>query len=548
MVAELDGEQGAQEMRDDPPDPKDMRAEYIRKIRELLDKTLNEDASEEDREAARAQAQRLMALHKITEDDLASDPNAVESETWETIKQKWVYVERQEVFVCTEFDADGELGMMSVSAFDRAFKYVMRKSRLGKGKLSDYIFNQPPGFGLRRFKTFAYAPGKGEDYDGALNMWRPSDIVPKEGPEGCNKWFHDHLAYLFKDKADREHVLNWCAWVYKHQDLHPHHALLIHGLKTGTGKSLIKNLMGRLLGVTNLTELGPKLLDNDFEKWKIRTKLASVEEVRPGFGTSNSVLKNLHDLISEDRMPVNIKNKDDFQMRNVLAVIGGSNKDNALHIEDSERRWLIVSTDRVGGVLQPMPNAYYRSLYGRDGVGGMLNDSDALAYLAYGLLNRNLGEYSAGERAPDTAAKQRMAEASADELERHIVENRDDPPWCYSLATMDEMLEAVPDDIRRRAKDPRQSIGDVIKRKLKGENLGKVRLGGRSDRRPRMWALNRPNESKSIREAFKDAKLAEMYDREHWKPTPQQIREMEMAGREAADTFARLDRGETVRL
>ena len=354
------------------PDTKE-REDQIRKVKALLDKTEEANCTPEEVKTSAAMARQLMTLYGLEEDDL-KDPAEVVVETYADLCKKWVYVVAQEVFVARERDGLGEIYSLSVPAFTKAYKFIAVRERIGGRyrNIVDHILNQTPGLAgaMTRYTTFSYMPGKPEDHNGALNLWRPSDIVvPEKKPTTSTKWFHDHVGYLFTDPADREHVLNWMAAVYQKQDVHPHHALLIHGRNTGTGKSVIKNTMARLLGTSNCTEIEQKLLDNDFEKWKVRTKLLSVEEVRPAWGTSNAVLKNLHTLISEDRMPVNIKGKDDFQMTNVIAVIGGSNKDDALAIDDTERRWLILSTDR-DRTLEPMANDYYQAIYGRRGVGG----------------------------------------------------------------------------------------------------------------------------------------------------------------------------------
>jgi putative DNA primase/helicase len=169
-------------------------------------------------------------------------------------------------------------------------------------------------------------PGKSENNNGDLNLWRPSQITPKQGDA---RWFHEHLDYLFG--ADSEHVLNWTAWVYQHQDQHPKHALLTHGEIQGTGKSVVANVMKRLLGTTNCTMLDQGALDLARDGWKVRTKLIVIEEVRPAFGSNNALAKKLHPLISEDTVHVDMKNRNDFDMPNVMAVLCGSNKTGRHH-------------------------------------------------------------------------------------------------------------------------------------------------------------------------------------------------------------------------
>ena len=333
--------------------------------------------------------------------------------TWAELRAEWIYVTAQEVFIRR---SDPKATMFSVRAFANMFAYLKRDLEITQS-ITNYIFSRPPGQGADTFTTFCYMPGQPENYNGDLNLWRPSLIVPKQGNA---QWFPDHLQWLFG--ADSEHVLNWCAWVYQHQDQHPKHALVTQGEIQGTGKSVVANVMKRLLGTANCTILDQSALDLQHDGWKVRTKLILIEEVRPAFGSSNALAKKLHPLISEDTVHVDMKNRNDFDMPNVIAGLFGSNKPDALTMDDSDRRYLIVSTDRDGKILKPRGTEYYHALYGKDGIGGKLNDPDALAAVAWELQQRNLKGYSAQDPAPRTAAKARMIEAAGSELQKWMLD------------------------------------------------------------------------------------------------------------------------------
>jgi hypothetical protein len=214
-------------------------------------------------------------------------------------------------------------------------------------------------------------------------------------------------------------------------------------------------------------------------------------------------------------MHVDMKLAHDFDMPNVIACGLGSNKQDALSMDNSDRRYLIVSTDSgrpAGKPLQPKPNAYYDTLY------AMLADSAALGAIAHQLKTRKLGGYSGLHRAPFTAAKAAMMAASAGDLEKWMLENVDSPPLCYSLVTVDEIVEALPRDIKSE-RGQRQHVADILLDKLKGENLGKVRLGGRTAGQPRLWALHRRGLD-PIKDKYPDNVLAKRYRIERGQFTP----------------------------
>jgi hypothetical protein len=436
----------------------------------------------------------------------AADLREKKHATWTTLKTDYAYVTQQEVFVSrTQISpSNSSPAQYSVRGFDRKFGYVKRELELGRTKLTDYIFERMPGTGFDFFESFSYMPGKPENFDGNLNLWRQSGVEPKQGDV---QWFYDHLNYLFD--VDSKHVLNWMSWVYRYQDLHPKHALLTHGEHQGTGKSVIANAMRRLLGASNCTLLDQSALELDHDGWKVRTKLLMIEEVRPGFGSSNAVMKKLHPLISEDTVHVDMKNRQDFDMSNVMAVLEGSNKPDALTMDDSDRRQLIVSTDRDGVALKPKNLAYYRTIYGKDGVGGYLNDDAAMAAIAYDLLNRPLGDYSAQSPAPYTAAKGRMIAATGSALQKWMLENPLDVRLVNINQTVKRIDADAPDIVRKHRGDIRADIEDIYRRKFKGLPVKmQIRPHGRTGGKMRVWAIG-PDAATTA--TLKEGKLNAIY-------------------------------------
>lgn len=404
--------------------------------------------------------------------------------TWESLRKDFAYVTEQEVFVDRTAT---EGGILTVKGFGNAFAYLKRDLET-QMSLTNYIFSRRPGDGLDMFKSFCYMPGKAENFGGKLNLWRPSGIAPVKGDV---QWFLDHLDYLLG--ADSRHVLNWCSWVYRYPSLHPKHALLVHGELQGTGKTVIANVMRRLIGEANCTPLDQTSLGLDHDGWKVRSKLLLIEEVRPAFGSSNEIAKKLHPLISEDSTHVDMKGRNDFDMPNVMAVLCGSNKRDALTMDDSDRRYLIVSTDRDGKVLKPRDREYYRAIYGKDGNGGKLNDPAALAALAYEFQNRDLKGYSAQDPAPFTAAKGMMIEAAGGELQKWMLDNASTTPLNKRLVRIADIVKAIesdaPDIVRRHRGGLRSDIEDILRRKFEGQSVRRqIRPVSRNEK-IRVWAI-----------------------------------------------------------
>jgi hypothetical protein len=173
---------------------------------------------------------------------------------------------------------------------------------------------------------------------------------------------------------------------------------------------------------------------------------------------------------------------------------------------------LIVSTDRDGRVLKPRGRDYYRELYGMDGVGGRLNDPEALAAVAWELRHRDLKGYSAQDPAPRTIAKARMIEAAGSELQKWMVDS--DEVRGHKLGAVDWILQRIPCDIDRRHRgNLRTDIAEILRRKFNGVPVkNQIRPHGSAGGKLRVWALGDDAETTAVLPADK---LAEIWRTEY---------------------------------
>jgi hypothetical protein len=95
-----------------------------------------------------------------------------------------------------------------------------------------------------------YRPNQGEFLKAGRewNLWRPSEIVAREGD---TRMWDAHLKYLFPDQKQRDHLLDWLAGVLQRLGVKPLHALLLLGVYHGTGKSWVLRVLAKLIGDSN---------------------------------------------------------------------------------------------------------------------------------------------------------------------------------------------------------------------------------------------------------------------------------------------------------
>ena len=137
-----------------------------------------------------------------------------------------------------------------------------------------------------------------------------------------------------------------------------------------------------------------------------------------------------------------------------------------------------------------------------------------------------------GGRAPDGVSP---AAGAADDVEKWMLEHRDEPPLNRSLVTISEVLTSMPEDVQR-TRGARNRVAEVLTEHFNGENLGKVRINDRYGQ-PRLWAINKSDPAKSVRETLKDNRIAYTFLSERWTPTQADIDAMREGYEQAQKDF-----------
>jgi hypothetical protein len=352
--------------------------------------------------------------------------------------------------------------------FDSQYNYLTRAS-----SISGELFKAKDR--IRRYHTVRYQPGADETVANAYNLWRPSAIKPAKG----NTSLWDALfELLFPNERDRDAVLNWLAWVYQNPGKKPHQALLIVGKQTGTGKSLIARIMEQLIGPANTQRPKNSSLKGDFNGWAAQCKLCIIEELMQ-IGR-REVANELRDLITEPTCEINIKNVPAFKIDSYMAMMAISNHDDALPVEVTDRRWLIIETMATAAAPE-----FYERLCNATINYGVINEA-GLAAVAYQLAHRDLKGYKPVGSAMMTEAKAEMIDLNATQVERWLNDNRMNPPLNGKVVTIRDITEAMP-MTSQRDKSVETTTIKFVKAKLKGARLGYHRVGGHV---LPLWAIN----------------------------------------------------------
>jgi hypothetical protein len=404
-----------------------------------------------------------------TEQRRAKQSTVAKAETLQSLKSNYVYIG-----VVKRFLRESDALIWDPDAFNAYFSNIFVPDKSPGTPIGKWLLSRLAVEGLRRYETMVYHPGKPRTFNGNFNLYTPPDLVAVEGNTAL---WDAHLAYLFPDPVDRNHVLNWMAWLLQNLGKKPKHALLVHGEHQGTGKSFIADVLVQLLGKGNCYPADQDTLERQHNGWAMRTKLVVCEEVRSLGHYNSKAAKQLHTMITQERTPIDEKNMPPFTLDpNLMAFFLMTNSLAALRPDDGDRRYLMVSTP-----AKPKPDAYYFPLF------DILEDPAALAAIKWQLETRDLAGYSGIARAPMTAAKAAMTAEASSDIEQWMTDNAGSAPLCYGLVNITEIVAALPRYMQRR--ETVAQVRDVLRRKFNGVSVKEpIRPDGRNGDKVRVWA------------------------------------------------------------
>lgn len=258
------------------------------------------------------------------------------------------------------------------------------------------------------------------------NLWPGWGVEPAEGDV---QPFLDLLAHLFKgcDPKDREWFLKWCAYPLQYPGTKLFTAVVIHGIKHGTGKSLVGYTLGRIYGA-NFTEINQNSLHAGFNGWAEAKQLVMGDDVTgSNKRQDNDLLKKL---ITQRELRVNTKFMPEYVVPDCVNYLFTSNHPDAFFLEDGDRRFFIHEV-----LTTPMDEDFYMEYM-------LWLDTTGPAALFHYFLNMDLDDFNPSAPARRTVAKEQMTADTRSDLGDWVFKLRSDPD---SVLRVGEAL--VPGDL-----------------------------------------------------------------------------------------------------
>jgi hypothetical protein len=235
------------------------------------------------------------------------------------------------------------------------------------------------------------------------------DLVPL-APE------KEALAFLWsrmKDENFRSWLMKFYAYALQHPGEKIQSAPLLVSATQGTGKNtLMKILPETLFGSRYVRSMSGSVLAGQFNGAIGQTWWLYLEELRAGVNKADRAhtTNKIKGWITDNTVEVHKKGLEAYDIRNRIQVTATTNFDDALQLDNNDRRWAI------GEMLGPLSPAESLDLY------GFLLSDRAPGVLRYIFRRVDTSGFKPTARAPETFAKKEMIVAGLGSWESKLVE------------------------------------------------------------------------------------------------------------------------------
>lgn len=317
--------------------------------------------------------------------------------------------------------------------FDRETGEYLSRDGLDGALLHLYPDLKPSTFLLKNRKSLkadveCYMPGVSANpvKDGAAilwNTWKPSSLVIPDvaGRDDVELWLQ-HARYLIPAYEERDHFLNWLAFMLQHPLVKINHAIFWGG-KQRIGKDLFLNPIRHGLGFDNVSEPQAEALNDRFMDFLVNTKLAIIQEVRYREGglTSLQAENKLKNYLASppEYLLINRKTLRALKIRNLCQWIFMTNFKDALHVSGGDGRYFCIWSDS-----EPQEPDYYKEL-------AAWYDNGGNGLVVRWLLDRDVTGFEPKKPAPHTSFKAEVQATSKSGLQHKLQDSIDayDPPF-----------------------------------------------------------------------------------------------------------------------
>lgn len=337
-----------------------------------------------------------------------------------------------------------------------------------------------------------YRPGEKEFINGELNLWSGWGVEPVKGDVSLFLKLMDHL-FTDAEPGAKEWLLCWLAYPLQYPGTKLFTSVVVHGIREGTGKSLLGYTIGKIYG-KNFSSIGQADLQSGFNDWACEKQFIMGDDVT---GTNRfEQMDVLKKLITQQEIRINQKYVPSFTVPDCLNYYFTTNRGDSFMLADHDRRQFVHE------VTAPALSEQFADEYAAK----MLSAAGSAAVFHY-LMNLDLKKFNPAAPALRTSAKDRMTSVARSDLGEWVRELKDSPGTVLrigqvavdkDLFTSKELLMFYDPDGKTR------TTANGVARELARAGIGQV-LGGRPVRisdgsQSRYYAIRNPETWEKVKE------------------------------------------------
>jgi hypothetical protein len=251
--------------------------------------------------------------------------------------------------------------------------------------------------------------------------------VPSASPIGAERAGNLILALLRANLADEmhvRHVLDWLAYCVQRAGHKIRWSPFLQSAQ-GAGKGTLMDTVQAAIGEANFRVItGNDLSSSGFNEWREGVHVNYIDELFSAGANRHEVNNKLKDAIANDRIPVQQKFRDLRNIVNVTNYFVTSNKHDALVLEDSDRRYMVLKSR-----LQTKPQVV---AFLNTGVCTRIHDlirDNPGAFRQFYLSHKISESFNPNGHAPDTVFRHELVDAGKNPMLIQIEDLIADPAY-----------------------------------------------------------------------------------------------------------------------
>lgn len=226
----------------------------------------------------------------------------------------------------------------------------------------------------------------------AFNIWPGWGVEPAKDDVSMFFELVDHI-FTGAEVEAKDWFVKWCAYPIQYPGVKLFSSAVIHGIRHGTGKSLIGYTLGRIYG-KNFTEISQMDLHNNFNEWAEGKQFVMGDDVTGSNKRADADF--LKKLITQREIRVNTKYVPSYVIADCINYFFTANHPDSFFLEDDDRRFFIHEVK-----VRPLSEEFYADY-------GLWLDTGGAAAVFHYLRHLDLEGFNPAAPAFKTAAKERM--------------------------------------------------------------------------------------------------------------------------------------------